>query len=132
MLSIISEIQCDDYNCNIVNLFNESKDIIGENFNTEDVFIARELYKHRIVYEKRMPTFQKQLEFSVETIWYYDPIFVHKVWNYLHPINSIELMAKVFSMYDNIKSYELLFQTNDHVKYNNNNDSTTTKKTDEL
>lgn len=73
--------------------------------NTEDVFLARELHKHRSLYEARMPTFLTQLEFSVETMFHRDPVFVHKVWAYQHPLNAIELVAKAFVHYDDDFSF---------------------------
>lgn len=99
MISITSEIRCDTYSCHSIDLYSETNSTVGYEYNTEDVFLARQFYEHREIYEDRMPTFDQQRQFAVETYYYHDPVWLHKAWDYMHPINAIELMATAFTHY---------------------------------
>jgi hypothetical protein len=98
--SVCDVSRCDtDWSCETVNVFRDSEKMSGTTFNTEDVFLAKRFWAHRAAYESRLPTFAQAQAFSVETMYYKDPTWVHKVWRYLHPINAIELLAVALAHY---------------------------------
>ena len=104
MLSVIEEVQCEDFSCRIVNMYNKWSNF---NYGAEDTFLAHELYRHRALYEPIMPTFSQHQQFSTESIYYPDSLFLYDHWKYLHPINAIELLGSVFALYDKMAEKEL-------------------------
>jgi hypothetical protein len=88
-----------DWECDNYDVFRDTRVTSGTTFNTEDVFLAKQMFKYKTVYESRLPSFAQAQAFSVETMYAGDPAFVHKVWRYLHPINAIELLAGALALY---------------------------------
>ena len=101
MLDVIQEIQCStNYSCASVDLYRETEYTVGDNFNQEDMFLAKQLFSRRLAYENLIPSHLEHLQFAVETMYYENPVWLHKPWPYLHPVNVIELMAKAFTHYE--------------------------------
>lgn len=98
-MEIVRNLQCNRWNCTYADQYRTSQFSIGDPFNTEDVWLARQLFANKEFYEPFLPSFEVAALFSTETIYSGDPIFMHKAWHALHLLNSIELLATVKKYY---------------------------------